>query len=498
MKSTPLRFALFLSLCSGVLMGLAMPGYELDGISFGWLAWFALVPVFYVVHHWSHIKAFRLFLPATITWSCFAHSWFMDLFGTAIGLPLMIGAGFFFARVMHWGIWLSLKTPAKWRIFALPLFWCSIEYLRFVLPYLEDVWFVLVAKSQWQQLNVLQLLSVTGFVGVSFLVLLSNTAITQLIINKQSNNSFSRSAMASLGFICLVFAWGQYLLINQNNTSAKVNVAATVDLTNQDPKIQQLADKPMDGEGYWADTQAMSQAIFDINAQLSQQVSSPVDVIVWPENEMASLDNHTMVTQVQDLAKALSTYLVVDLIWLEQGQRFDTAVMFDPQGKEILRTPKIAITFREKQFGFSAGTAAQSKVVETRFGKVGLGICYDRHRLWISRHLKQQGAEIILMPVDDDFKANRQFPLLHATDSVFRAIENRVAFGLGTTSGVSMVISPYGEVVASSGINQREVIQGEVTLSSDTPFYSRFGDVFAWLVCLITLGLIMRARRKSN
>lgn len=501
MQSKNLCFALLLSLCSGILMGLAMPGYDLGLLSSGWLAWFALVPVLYVVHQWSHIKAFRLFLPATITWSCFAHTWFMDLFGSAIGLPLMIGAGFFFARVMHWGIWLSLKMPPKWRIFALPLFWCSVEYLRFVLPYLEDVWFVLIAKSQWQQLNILQLLSLTGFVGVSFLILVTNTALTQLLINKQENSPLNRSAIASLVAIILVFAWGQYVLITKDTPLATVNVAATVDLSNQDPRIQGLAEKPMDSEGYWADTPAMSQAIFDVNAQLSRQLShqmsQPIDVVVWPENEMANLDDPTMVNQIKRLAKELASYLVVDLIWVEQGQRFDTAVMFDPQGNEVLRTPKIAITFREKQFGFSPGTALQSQVVDTPFGKVGLGICYDRHRLWITRHLKQQGAQIILMPVDDDFKANRQFPLLHATDSIFRAIENRIAFGLATTSGVSMVISPYGEIMASSGMNQRAIIQGEVELTSDTPFYSRHGDLFPWLVCFITLILIVRARRKE-
>ncbi|MCE2570351.1 nitrilase-related carbon-nitrogen hydrolase [Motilimonas eburnea] len=482
-------------------MGLATPGYELGFITPGWLAWFALVPALYVVHHWSHIKAFRLLLPATISWSCFAHAWFMDLFGTAIGLPLMIAAGFFFARVMHWGIWLSFKVPDKWRIFALPLFWCSIEYLRFVLPYLEDVWFVLIAKTQWQQLNVLQLLSITGFVGVSFLVLLSNTALTQLVINKQTRTPVNRSAIASLLLVILVFAWGQIELENQVLSPNKVKVAATVDLSNQDPQIQSLAINPMDGEGYWADTPAMSQAIFDVNAQLTkrlnQTINPAVDVIVWPENEMANLDDALMVNQVKNLAKTMSSYLVVDMIWEHQGQRFDTAVMYDPHGNEILRTPKIAITFREKQFGFTAGTLTQSKVVETSFGRVGLGICYDRHRLWITRHLKQQGAQIILMPVDDDFRANRQFPLLHATDSIFRAIEHRVAFSVGTTSGVSMVISPYGELVSRSGINQRALIQGEVQLSTVTPFYSRYGDVFAWLICAITLGLIIRARRKK-
>jgi len=51
--------------------------------------------------------------------------------------------------------------------------------------------------------------------------------------------------------------------------------------------------------------------------------------------------------------------------------------------------------------------------------------------LWITRELVRAGAQIVLMPVDDDFNHSRWFPVFHASDSVFRAVENRVAYGFG-------------------------------------------------------------------
>ncbi|WP_434339753.1 nitrilase-related carbon-nitrogen hydrolase [Motilimonas cestriensis] len=489
---TPVHYRFFnilIAATSGALMGLSMPGHNV-----GYLAWFALVPVLILIQLRPEVKPFRLLLPATIIWSWLAHGWFQDLFGAIIGSLLMIGVGFFFARVIHWGIVLSRHCRPILSLFALPLAWCSVEFLRYVLPYLEDIWFVLIAKSQWQQTDLLQILSITGFVGVSFLVVLSNTAITQLILTIWQRKAIHKPAIACLILIAGLAYWGQQQI--PANVPATVNIAATVDLTNQDPSIQNLALKPMDGEGYWADTQVMSQAIFDVNAALTKTLPQPANFIVWPENEMATIDNPVIVSQLQALARQQNSYLVADLVWREGENQYDTAVMFDPEGNEVLRAPKIAITFREKQFGFTPGKAQDMKVVATPFGNVGLGVCFDRHRLWISRALKQHGADIILMPVDDDFKGNKQLPLLHATDSIFRAIENRVTYGLGTTSGVSMVINPYGQVTARSQFNQREVIQGTSSIHPESTFYSRNGDILAWLMCLLTLAIIIDTRRR--
>jgi len=63
-----------------------------------------------------------------------------------------------------------------------------------------------------------------------------------------------------------------------------------------------------------------------------------------------------------------------------------------------------------------------------------------------------------------------------------RAAENRVAIGLGTTNGLSMVIDPYGRIVAEGEINKRGVIVGEVFTISGSTLYTRWGDWFGWLM----------------
>jgi len=103
------------------------------------------------------------------------------------------------------------------------------------------------------------------------------------------------------------------------------------------------------------------------------------------------------------------------------------------------------------------------------------------------------------MPADDDFEANAWFPAYHASDTVFRAAENRLAFATGTPSGLSVVVDPYGRIVAEGGVNKRSVIAGEVFTTSDQTLYTRWGDWFGWLMVIALVMLVVRAkiRRKT-
>ena len=101
------------------------------------------------------------------------------------------------------------------------------------------------------------------------------------------------------------------------------------------------------------------------------------------------------------------------------------------------------------------------------------------------------------MTADDDFNGTPTFPPFHASDGVFRAAENRVAMGLGTTNGMSLVIDPYGRITAEGEINERGVIIGETFTASGHTLYTRWGNWFGWLmvVGLVILTLVRFARK---
>ena len=127
-----------------------------------------------------------------------------------------------------------------------------------------------------------------------------------------------------------------------------------------------------------------------------------------------------------------------------------------------------------------------------------MSVCWDVHRLWIVRELARAGARIVLLPMDNDFDGTPWFPRFHASDGVFRAVENRVALGLGTVNGLSLVAGPCGRIVAEGGVNTRSVIAGEVFTVPGQTLYTRWGDWFGWLMVMglaVLAGVAVRRKR---
>lgn len=304
--------------------------------------------------------------------------------------------------------------------------------------------------------------------------------------------------MAALVLVAVVVAWGALVLPAPPVDT--FTIAANTDMANQDPAIQASSEFDAEQSGYVADTPEMSQAIFDVNAELTRSVAPRRPAfVVWPENEFSDADDPRVIDQLNGLAQEADAYIVADVAWHASTGMHDTALMVGPEGEEVGRQAKINITSGEADFGFVPGPM-EFPVFDTPYGQVGLGVCWDRHRLWIVRELARAGAQIVLMPVDDDF-GTRWFPAYHASDGVFRAVENRVALGLGTTSGISAVIDPYGRIVAEGGINERGAISGEAFTAPGSTLYTRWGDWFGWLMVVtlaVLAGVSILKRKKPN
>src|SRR5690606_13265156 len=205
--------------------------------------------------------------------------------------------------------------------------------------------------------------------------------------------------LIALAAVAAVLGWGALAI--PAPPAEGISIGATVDMANTDPAIQASGEAA--GAGYRASTPAQSQAIFDVNAALSRSLAAERPAfIVWPENEIADADDPLIRPQLAALARELQTYLVVDTVWQAPSGMHDTALLIGPDGQELGRQAKIAVTSGELEAGFVAGPPTH-QVFTTPYGLVGLGVCWDRHTPTVTRRLAQQGAQLVLMPDDSDF-----------------------------------------------------------------------------------------------
>lgn len=407
-------------------------------------------------------------------------------FSPVLGYFLIILAGAVYTWIIELGIRFQRILPSLLKILALPIAWTAIEWLIRTLPITREWWFALLAYSQWNFPPALQILSITGFPGLSFIIMLVNSSLAILIIYWLKEKKFNLSAaIGVLSVIIIVIIGATIIPIAPTN---KFIIGATTDLSIQDKTIQ---------------TENFSQNVFDINAQLTKKIVNDLNkegknlsFIVWPENKFFIINEGTITEQLKQLADDLDIYIAVN-----GGERaeigvYNMAFLFGPDGQEVGRQAKIHLARGERGIlGYKVIPKEQEYwVFNTNYGKIGLAVCYDIFFTDVVRNLAKNGAQIVLVPVNADFNSNLNFPIFFTVEAIFRAVENNVAIGIGTTSGISTVIDPYGRISAMSGINTREVIAGEVFIREQQPtIYTQFGDWFPLLILILLMATTIPA-----
>ena len=125
------------------------------------------------------------------------------------------------------------------------------------------------------------------------------------------------------------------------------------------------------------------------------------------------------------LTKQHNLYIVAGLVERDAHLLYNVAVLIGPDGQLVGKYRKVCLPRGEHDAGVQPGT--NFPVFETRFGKVGMMVCYDGFFPEPARELTKQGAEVIAFPVAG---CN---PLLAAA----RACENHVYLVSSTYTPVS-------------------------------------------------------------
>ncbi len=98
-----------------------------------------------------------------------------------------------------------------------------------------------------------------------------------------------------------------------------------------------------------------------------------------------------------ELAKAHNLHIVAGLLERDQHLIYNVAALIGPDGKLIGKYRKVTLPRGEIEGGIAPGS--DYPVFETRFGKVGMMICYDGFFPEVARELSNRGAEVIAWPV---------------------------------------------------------------------------------------------------
>jgi predicted amidohydrolase len=98
-----------------------------------------------------------------------------------------------------------------------------------------------------------------------------------------------------------------------------------------------------------------------------------------------------------ELAQQHNLYIVAGLVERDGHLIYNVAVLLGPDGKVAGKYRKVCLPRMEVEDGVTAGT--DYPVFQTRFGTVGMMVCYDGFFPEVARELTGRGAEVIAWPV---------------------------------------------------------------------------------------------------
>uniref|UniRef100_UPI0039C9C275 carbon-nitrogen hydrolase family protein n=1 Tax=Horticoccus sp. 23ND18S-11 TaxID=3391832 RepID=UPI0039C9C275 len=97
------------------------------------------------------------------------------------------------------------------------------------------------------------------------------------------------------------------------------------------------------------------------------------------------------------LARQHNLYIVAGLLERDGALVYNVAALIGPDGRFIGKYRKVALPRGEVEGGIHPGH--EYPVFDTRFGKLGMMVCYDGFFPEVARQLANRGAEVIAFPV---------------------------------------------------------------------------------------------------
>ena len=526
-----------LALLSAVLLVLAFPDFDL-----WWMAWFALVPLM-----WAPEREKESISRATIvgwifgTAFFFGSCWWLTFAPiTYAGFPPVVaylllffaaaGAGIFpgiFAGVLAY----LLRRFGSVAMLAAPFMWVATEFARY--------W---ITGNNWNGLGYSQAFggyflrsaSIGGAELVSFILGVLNVVayfVSVILLQvsglgaKVLGSELKRENRppGSFEFDDPGFSSKWKLLLTSIVLLSSI-IAASRLLTNATvPENVQIRDEgfrsvvaiqpnvPMSGLTYekW-------QALRRRHVKLAESALAGIKypngfhlrstVVIFPESPMNFMYETDAETRafIDGFAKRNGVSVIFNSAEPD-GEKafFNSAVMVGPQGGEIAQYDKIyLLPFGESvpaplraivpAFVGSFSYGSEYDLLPLGDAKGGVMICFESHFGELSREYVRHGADVLIEMTNDGYLGPTPVLRQHLANAVFRAVETNRPVLRVTNVGITAYINERGQVIDPAPSYTEDTRVWSVAKSDGSQtLYVRWGDWFAWVCVVVTMGLLL-------
>ncbi|HLB39558.1 MAG TPA: apolipoprotein N-acyltransferase [Actinomycetota bacterium] len=382
---------------------------------------------------------------------------------------------------------------------ALAALWTVLDWIRGVWPLGGLTWTAL-GISQVSNRSLLPLASVTAVWGVTFVVVFANAALAGILTRQGSGVRRSALAIAAAAAV----------------TAPALLPGATPQGPTQTLAVVQIDVRVPENTSTVAEDLIVARRNVELHRSLAGNDPKP-DLIVWGEGALdpASLQDPATVAAVEEVIAAVGVATTIGAVVNDpDGSQHTSVLAFDAAGRLVDRYDKThLVPFGEyvpwrrrlqwldviDQIPVDRVAGEGSHPIEQPpVPAYGTPICFENSFPAITRAFVDQGAEFIVVPVNNASYLFTAAAEQHLQMSQMRAVETGRWVVDAGVAGISAFIDPTGAVVSRTALFEPGILRGQVRASTAQTAYVRFGDWLPALCGLIVVMSLLTPRRRSQ
>ena len=491
------------ALLSGILLTLAFPPF---GLHFA--AFFAFVPLLMSLDGKRPASALLLGLVTGFVFFVAALHWLytaLAVYGHInpwLSMLLILLPDLYFALYFALFAWLTSRCTPGVAVIMAPVYFVALEWVHGTL---------FLGECLHAVPPMIQIASITGVAGVSFLVIFVNAAVSYSLRQMKRGTASPAIPAAALAVVAFNVFWGMGE-INALEKAGGIPFTAALVQGNiaQDEK--------------W-DPRFQDMVVSRYLGMTREAARKKPDLIIWPEAAVPFyFGNAPHYTEaVRATVRETGTPLLFGGVAWERGplgedRYFNSAFLVTPDGRER-RYDKIHLVpfgeyvpYRNLLFFFTrkitdaiagdttAGTSTEPVPVDGV--SAGIQICYEIIFPEGSRAFAQRGARLMVNVTNDAWYGRSAASAQELMALPFRAVENRMPVLRAANTGISAAVTASGKILHPTALFETTTLVDTVIIPpvGEQTFYTRFGPVFTWACVAIAVWhfIATGARRRKQ
>jgi apolipoprotein N-acyltransferase len=489
-----------IAIAAGLLLAAAFPKIGVAGF-----AWIAPALLIFAAYGKNSGDAFRAGYVGGISFWLASLYWLLLI--PVTGFPILGWVALSAFVAIYFGIWTWLLAgkidSGNWmqrNLWALlgAATWVALEMIR--ARFLGGFPWNLLGTSQFKLVPLIQIASVTGVYGISFLVVWTSlcffSAVRMVFAKPDSRFAWQPEIFLPLFVVAGLFAFGEIKLNGQNPPDSTLHV------TMIQPSVPQNL--------IWDESQNANR--FQQLLELSESaLSNKTDLLIWPEAAVPQFDDASYAA-ITNLIRSHHVWMIFNADDVVQKINpaakddydvFNSAFLFDPDGncEAVYHKRKLVIFgeyiplvrwlpfvkwFTPIQGGYEAGDFPTQFEMSDLKIKTSPLICFEDIFPQTARKSVESDTDFLVNLTNDGWfgKGAEQWQQMAA--AIFRAVENGVPLVRCCNNGVTCWIDANGHVREifkddTGGIYGAGAMTIDLPLQSHAQtFYNRHGDWFGW------------------